>query len=77
MPDEPTHPDKIRFCVSNPRTLAERNDLLARGYECLGCLGNCTRCFETRYLEINNRFVEGESYESILNIADGSDHDSP
>lgn len=57
---------RIRFCVNNPRTLAERNALIADGYESLGCLGNCDRCFETRYLEIDGRFVEGASYEEIL-----------
>lgn len=59
----------IRFCVNNPRSLAERNALLAQGHECLGCLGNCSRCFETRFLEINGRLVEGDSYEQILDRA--------
>lgn len=59
-------PIRIRFCVNNPRTIQERNDLVARDFECLGCLGNCDRCFDTRFLEINNRFVEGENYEQIL-----------
>ena len=57
---------RIRFCVNNPRGLDERNALLAAGHECLGCLGNCTRCFEVRFLEIENRFIEGESYEEII-----------
>ncbi len=56
---------RIRFCVNNPRTLAERNALIANGHECVGCLGNCTRCFETRFLEIDKVFIEGESYEQI------------
>jgi uncharacterized protein YuzB (UPF0349 family) len=56
---------RIRFCVNNPRTLAERNALIANGYECVGCLGNCTRCFETRFLEIDKVYIEGESYEQI------------
>lgn len=63
---EPQNPVSIRFCVNNPRNLIERNDLIARGYACEGCLGNCTRCFETRFLEINNRFVEGEDYQKII-----------
>lgn len=57
---------RIRFCVNNPRTIQERNDLVERDFACLGCLGNCDRCFETRFLEINNRFVEGGSYQEIL-----------
>jgi uncharacterized protein YuzB (UPF0349 family) len=64
----PDHVPRIRFCVNNPRSLVERNELLARGYECIGCLGNCTRCFETRFLEIDNRFIEGESYPHIINL---------
>ena len=59
-------PPLIRFCVNNPRGLIERNALIAKGYECVGCLGNCTRCFETRFLEIDKRFIEGESYDEIL-----------
>ena len=57
----------IRFCVNNPRSLAEREDLLRRGFDCKGCLGNCDQCFETRYLEIDNRFIPGDSYDEILN----------
>ncbi|MFG0246904.1 MAG: hypothetical protein ACF8MF_12725 [Phycisphaerales bacterium JB052] len=66
MSEEPAKPQRVRFCVNNPRTLAERNSLIAKGYECIGCLGNCTRCFETRFLEIENRLIEGDSYEEIL-----------
>jgi len=72
VPDVSTNPVRIRFCVNNPHTLAERNDLIAKGYECVGCLGNCTRCFETRFLEIENRFIEGESYTQII---DQANHD--
>jgi len=72
MPDEPST-SKVRFCVNNPRTLAERNALIEAGHECLGCLGNCTRCFETRFLEINNRFVEGEDYDQIIRDAKADD----
>lgn len=64
---------RVRFCVNNPRTLAERNDLIARGHECVGCLGNCTECFETRFLEIDDTFVEGESYEKILSKSEPRD----
>lgn len=62
----PEQTNRIRFCVNNPRTLQERNELLERGYQCLGCLGNCTRCFETRFLEIGGEFIEGDRYEQIL-----------
>jgi len=66
---------RIRFCVNNPRSLAEREDLLARGHECRSCLGNCDRCFETRFLEIDGAFVEGSSYPSILGSRDrDTDH---
>lgn len=68
MPNEPSDP-KVRFCVNNPRTLAERNALIEAGHECVGCLGNCTRCFETRFLEIRDVFIEGDSYEGILRRA--------
>ena len=56
----------IRFCVNNPRSLAERNALIQAGYECRDCLSNCTRCFETRFLEIDGGLIEGASYEQIL-----------
>jgi len=71
MPDA-AKPIKVRFCVNNPRTLTERNALIESGHECVGCLGNCTRCFETRFLEINNAFFEGDSYDEILSKGDGS-----
>jgi len=61
---------KVRFCVNNPRSLEEREGLLARGFVCKGCLGNCTRCFESRFLELNDRFVEGNTYDEILSTPD-------
>tara|TARA_R110002073_G_scaffold118918_1_gene258492 strand:+ start:374868 stop:375083 length:216 start_codon:yes stop_codon:yes gene_type:complete len=64
---------KIRFCVNNPRNLAERNDLIAREFVNRDCLGNCTRCYETRFLEIDNRNIEGESYDEILKSDPPSD----
>ena len=64
----------IRFCVNNPRSLTERNELIERGFECVGCLGNCSQCFETRFLEIGDRFVEGESYDEILKNAKPDQH---
>lgn len=66
----PEQTNRIRFCVNNPRTLQERNELIERGYECVGCLGNCTECFETRFLEIDDTFIVGESYEQILGKGD-------
>lgn len=63
----------IRFCVNNPRNLAERNALIARGFECRDCLGNCTACFEGRFLEIDDEIVDGDSYEEILAKKPGSD----
>ena len=59
-------PKHIRFCVNNPRNLQEREQLLRAGYTCRDCLSNCTRCFETRFLEIQDTFIEGDSYEHIL-----------
>jgi uncharacterized protein YuzB (UPF0349 family) len=56
----------VRFCVNNPPTLSERNELIARGFDCRDCLGNCSDCFEGRFLEIDDEFVEGESYDEIL-----------
>lgn len=70
---QPAEELKVRFCVNNPRSLAERNDLIARGFECLGCLGNCTECFETRFLEVNDTFIEGASYDEILSSENPTD----
>ncbi|MCA9302564.1 MAG: hypothetical protein KC996_00430 [Phycisphaerales bacterium] len=59
----------IRFCVNNPPTLTERNDLIARGFVCRDCLGNCSACFEGRFLEIDSEFIEGGTYDEILQNA--------
>ncbi len=59
----------IRFCINNPRNLAERQDLINQGYPSRDCLGNCTRCFETRFLEINDEQIEGETYQQIIDSA--------
>jgi len=59
----------IRFCINNPRNLAERQDLIARGIPSKDCLGNCTACFNGRFLEIDGELVEGESYQEILEAA--------
>ena len=59
----------IRFCINNPRNLAERQDLIARGIPSKDCLGNCTACFEGRFLEIDGQIIPGESYQAILKSA--------
>jgi len=56
----------IRFCINNPRNLTERQDLIARGIPSKDCLGNCTRCFQTRFLEIQGTQIEGQSYQHII-----------
>ncbi|MGJ8636925.1 MAG: hypothetical protein ACSHX5_08790 [Phycisphaerales bacterium] len=69
MDQNPTDPKHTRFCVNNPRNLQERKSLIDQGFTCRDCLSNCTRCFETRFLEINDTFIEGDSYEQILKSA--------
>lgn len=64
--EQPNYPKHIRFCVNNPRNILEREGLIRAGYQCRDCLSNCTQCFETRFLEIQDTFVEGDSYEHIL-----------
>ncbi len=59
----------VRFCINNPRNLAERQDLIARGIPSKDCLGNCSACFEGRFLEIQGEIVPGESYQEILGLA--------
>lgn len=61
----PTTPN-ARFCINNPRNLAERQDLINKDIPSKDCLGNCTRCFETRFLEIEGEQIEGDSYQEIL-----------
>ena len=65
--DSPRPP--IRFCINNPRNLAERQDLIAREIPSKDCLGNCSACFEGRFLEIEGELVEGDSYQAILDSA--------
>ena len=60
------HKKTVRFCINNPRNLQERQQLLDKGYQSRDCLGNCTRCFETRFLEINEEQIEGETYQQII-----------
>lgn len=77
MEQAPQDPKRIRFCVNNPRNLEERQFLFDQGFVCRDCLSNCTRCFETRFLEINDELVEGESYPQILNQSDQSQKQQP
>lgn len=60
---------EVRFCINNPRNLAERQDLINRGFSSRDCLGNCTRCFQTRFLEIDDEQIEGDSYQHIIDSA--------
>ena len=60
------HKPPIRFCINNPRTLAERQDLIARGIPSKDCLGNCTACFEGRFLEINGVITPCDAYQDLL-----------
>ena len=66
--DEPvmSEPCPIRFCVLNPRSNAERDALLAEGCEMRDCLGQCSLCFETRFLVADTMTIEGEDYPDIL-----------
>lgn len=77
MDHQPQDPKHTRFCVNNPRNLEERQTLLDQGFTCRDCLSNCTRCFETRFLEINDTFIEGDSYEHILKPADPPPSSTP
>ncbi|MBL4808524.1 MAG: hypothetical protein JKY43_00500 [Phycisphaerales bacterium] len=57
----------IRFCINNPRNLAERQDLITKGIPSKDCLGNCSACFEGHFLEIQGQIIPGDSYQQILN----------
>jgi len=67
QPPTPTPTPPIRFCINNPRNLQERQDLINQGIPSKDCLGNCTACFEGRFLEIQGQIVPGDSYQQILN----------
>ena len=56
----------IRFCINNPRNLAERLYLIERGIPSKDCLGNCSACFVGRFLEVDGALVVGDSYGEIL-----------
>ena len=70
----PSPKPSIRFCINNPRTLAERQELHARGIPSRDCLGNCTACFEGRFLEIEGEIIPGDSYAEILSTTKRTDH---
>lgn len=63
MPD----PCRIRFCVLNPRTNKERDALVAEGCEMRDCLGQCSLCFETRFLAVGPTVLdEPDDYDALL-----------
>jgi uncharacterized protein YuzB (UPF0349 family) len=59
-------PCNIRFCVLNPRSSEERDALIAEGCEQRDCLGQCSLCFETRFVVTDSMTIEGEDYPAIL-----------
>ncbi len=61
-----SEPCPIRFCVLNPRSNQERDDLLAQGCEMRDCLGQCSLCFETRFVVVESKTIEGGEYAAIL-----------
>jgi hypothetical protein len=56
----------IRFCTLNPRSNQERDELVAEGCEMRDCLGQCSLCFDTRFLVADTLTIEGEDYPSII-----------
>lgn len=66
--DDPdmSEPCPIRFCVLNPRSNQERDDLLMQGCEMRDCLGQCSLCFETRFLVADSLTIEGDDYPTML-----------
>lgn len=65
-------PDRcpIRFCVLNPRSNEERDALLAAGCEMRDCLGQCSLCFETRFLVADTATLdEPDNYTALLDAA--------
>lgn len=62
MPD----PCRIQFCTLNPRSNEERDWLVGAGCEQRDCLGQCSLCFETRFVVADTLTVEGEDYETIV-----------
>lgn len=68
--------EMIRFCINNPRNLEERLDLLNRGIESRDCLGYCSACFVGRFLEVDDKFVQCDSYNEILDDQEDPNTDS-
>ncbi len=62
-------PCPIRFCTLNPRSNQEREDLIAAGCEQRDCLGQCSLCFETRFVVADGMTIEGKDYPSIIDQA--------
>lgn len=60
------HQGAARFCVNNPRSLPERQRLLDAGFEARDCLGRCSACFETRFVMVGARVIEGPDYDTII-----------
>lgn len=65
-----SRPCLIRFCVLNPRTPAEREALIAQGCEQRDCLGQCSLCFETRFLAAGTTIIDQpDDYTALLDQA--------
>lgn len=65
--DRMSHPEQpILFCINNPRSLQERQQLTDAGCVSRDCLGVCSRCFDTRFVAVRDEIIEGDSYERIL-----------
>lgn len=56
----------IRFCTLNPRSLKEREELLAQGCESRDCLGRCSMCFDTRFVVADDTTFVGDDYPSAI-----------
>lgn len=62
-----SQPCPIRFCVLNPRSNEERDALLAQGCEQRDCLGQCSLCFETRFLVAGATIIDQpDDYTALL-----------
>lgn len=59
-------PCPIQFCTLNPRSLAERQELIDAGCEPKDCLGRCSRCFDARFVVAEGIVVEGDDYATII-----------
>jgi hypothetical protein len=62
-----TDPCPIRFCALNPRSNEERDALTAQGCAMRDCLGQCSLCFETRFLAVEATIIdEPDDYPALL-----------